>query len=654
MTGLRVGAIAILLAQAALARDSPVRIAPARDAALASVVLLASGAESPVLLYQRHAADLLQRAVREHGGAVECFVRRKTPPESAAALHALSGAPCTTVADLGTLARQLWPNPTSVVFAAADDYPWLLRGAALAGALGGALVPVEPGHPFAPDAFAGWRPDVWYAVGDVAPTLPAEIAPTRLADADAVTAVVLAHLAARGRTVVVANPADRRGRFAASSLSLLSPLIAATHHAPLILVGNSASAVVETEVRRAIALSRLTPSHIYLVGDELALRSHRVPDPVLAAGGPEAIDGARDVRVELFSEIQEQHPQAYAVGRFVGEDAARASITLAKQLHPPAGDRGPVVFLSNADVLFPLGETISRSTVSDVRNADVPVRAEFQTRVTPEVIRDAMQRAGTVVWEGHVRDLTLKQDGGIAVERTPPFVVLQGCSTLDRSDPFVLLERGTEAMVGTTASIYSASGSAFARALFDALLYDRDDLGTAVRDARNYLLALAKLKRARGHKDWTKTYRAALAFALWGDPAAPSPLPPPRPKHAPVSWQVGDRQLLLTIPPKRLKTARVGRYLAQPPPRAMLGGLVLRDGDAPERRVKELFFTAIEVPPGVGAACAPNPDWQVVSQYAAATRTLSILVRPPGDALSAPAPAGTFALPLVSHPSECP
>ena len=183
--------------------------------------------------------------------------------------------------------------------------------------------------------------------------------------------------------------------------------------------------------------------------------------------------------------------------------------------------------------------------------------------------------------------------GGVAVDRTPPFVVLQGCYTLDRSDPFILFDRGTQSIVATSAAIYSASGSAFARALFDSLLYAGADLGTAVRNARNYLLAVTTLKKQRGHSDWTKTYRAALAFALWGDPTARAPLAPPTSAVPPATWQLGERALTLAIPPKHLEPATVGPYTAQPVPRAMLSGLILRDG----RTLRGTFLTCKYVVP---------------------------------------------------------
>jgi hypothetical protein len=282
------------------------------------------------------------------------------------------------------------------------------------------------------------------------------------------------------------------------------------------------------------------------------------------------------------------------------------------------------------------------------------VRARYRDQITPAAIQEAMERADLLVWEGHARDLTLEERGGIAVERTPPTVVLQGCYTLDRSDPFILFERGTQAIVATSAAIYSASGSAFARAFLDAVTYDGQDLGTAVRNARNYLLLITELKKRRGHRDWTKTYRAALAFALWGDPTARPRLPAAAAKLAPAAWRLADGGLQLTVPKLRLDAASVGRYTAEPVPRAMLSGLILRDGGDGKRYVKELFYAALGAPAGVTAACPPRPGWDVVSLFAPHTRTLSVLARAPAhDDRVGGVAAGQFTLPLVADPGAC-
>lgn len=648
-----IGALALAVSTARAADNGPpLRVVPADDAALASLVLLAAGVDGPVLVFDPQDAVVLARWRSERTGPVECFARTVTPAAVRAQLEEAVGAPCTAVDDLTAFARRWWPEPGAVVAAPADQYPALLQGASLAAALGGALLPVEPGAPPDAAALAPWASARWFAVGASAPVLAvgADVSVETLTTPAAVRAAALAALGEKPRTIVVANPADRRGRFSPSSLSLFAPLIAARHRAPLVLVSGAAAARVEREVEAAITAGGLAPTHIYLVGDELALRSHRVPDPVLAEGGPEALGGARDVRVELFSNLQRGEPQAYAVGRFVAEDAARASAMLAAALDGAAERRGRIAVLSNADEVFALGETISRTTVAELKNAALPVRAAFRGGVTPAVIRDALQKSTLLVWEGHARDLTLEERGGIAVTRTPPLVVLQGCYTLDRSDPFIFFEHGTQAIVATSAAIYSASGSSFARAFFDALVYSGADLGTAVRDARNYLFALVALKKQRGYRDWTKTLRAALAFALWGDPTLQPPLAATTTAVPPATWRIAEDTLQLTVPGRRLETVGAGRYTAQPVSRAMLGGLILppADGDGPQRVVKELFYTAIAAPDGVTTACPSPPGWEVVSLFAPATDTLFVLARPPGDTAGDPVPVGTFSFPLGS------
>jgi hypothetical protein len=434
----------------------------------------------------------------------------------------------------------------------------------------------------------------------------------------------------------------------------VAPLLSAAPRAPLVLTSGADSDSAEREVLAAIDAQALSPSHIALVGDELALRSHRIPDPVLAAGGPEARGGGTIVRVELFSEIQHERPQDFIVGRIVAEDAAQASALLARQLHRRRkSSQRPVTFLTNADSIFALGETISRTTVRELGNLGVPVRAYYRGEVTPEIIKQTMLQTDVLVWEGHPRDLTLEERGGIAVDTAPEIAILQGCYTLDRSDPFILIEKGTEAIVATSAAIYSAPGSAFARAVLDNALYDGADLGTAVRNGRNYLLALAQLQRLRGHHEWRKTYRAALAFTLWGDPTLKLPLKTGRPGVKPIAWEATPQELKLTIPPQRLREVAVDDYFARPAPRTMYAGLLLRLPDTKKRELKDLYFHTVAVPAGQHHACKPGEGWDVVSLYAPRSRTLSVLARPDWDKVPPPPRRGTFAFRLEGNAAGC-
>jgi hypothetical protein len=109
---------------------APLRVVPADDAALASMVLLAVGPSAPVLLFDPEDAEALQREVAKAGRPVECLVRPSTVPAARTLLERSAGVACTQVDDLVALARQLWPQARTVVMAPANDYASLLRGAA--------------------------------------------------------------------------------------------------------------------------------------------------------------------------------------------------------------------------------------------------------------------------------------------------------------------------------------------------------------------------------------------------------------------------------------------------------------------------------------------------------------------------------------------
>lgn len=651
---LAVSAVCLLPVMSQAATGRTVLLVPDDDVELALIALTARGREGRVVLFDPWDEATVTAFLRQRGEKARCVHRRRTPGAVVSLMESMSGGPCSVVADLASFAHELWPKATRLVAAPAGDYAWLLRAAAFAGATDAALLPLGESGSVGPADLEGWKLETLYLL----PGTRAESAEGTRAELmvpiespAALDEEFLRRIPEPPATVVVANPADRLAKFSPSVLSLVAPVESAIHRSPLILVDSSDPEEIEKEVLRFIDARGLHPTHVILVGDELALRSHRVPDPVLASGGPESIGGGTDVRVEIFSGIEREEPQDFAVGRIAAESSAQASVVVAGQVGPPRkGRKKPVAVLSNADEVFSLGEAISRVTVDELRNVGVKVNAHFRNEVTPSVIADALRSSELLVWEGHARDLTLEQQGDLTTEEAPSFVVLQGCYTLDRSDPFILMQHGTIAIVATSAAIYSASGSAFAKALFDALLYDGADLGTAVRDARNYLLALTKLKRRRGHEEWQKTYRAALAFALWGDPTIRPTLSIRRPKVKPVRWQLGKGEVDLSIAPGRLPKVQVDHYHVRPVPRAMLGGLVLAREGSEERELKELFFTVQESEPEQSVACPPNGDWETVSLFAPRTKTLTLLAR--ADILATKS-TQRFAFPLVSSEASC-
>jgi hypothetical protein len=621
------------------------------------MMLVARGATAPVLLVDPRDPTAAEHFRAGWQGPARCVAGAATPRATVALMRDLARQDCVDADDLVAFARELWPQARTAVAAPPDDYEWWLRAAAFAGATGSALLPVGDPEIGAPP-FTGLRFDRVYLFGaarvwrDAARAVAASVLEPTTADES--VAMLVDALGARPRTLVVANARDREGIFSPSSLSLVAPLLSAAHRAPLLLVGGRTAAAIEAEVQTLLERHGLAPTHIVLVGDELALESHRVPDPVLAAGGPEARGGGTEVRVELFSELQNDAPQDFVVGRIVAEDAAQASAVLARRFAGARADKKrPVVFFTNADGVFQLGEAISRTTVAELRNVGVPVRAYYGAEIDEKLIRRSLAATDVLVWEGHARDLTLEERGGIAATAAPGFVFLQGCYTFDRSDPFILMEKGTFAIVGTSTAVYSAPGSALARAFFDAVLYERADLGTATRNARNFLLALSRLQRERGHDDWRKTYRAALAFALWGDPTLVLDLQPGRPAVPPLEWTLADGMLTLAVPTRALGAVTVGPYRAEPPARAMLGGLLLRAAPDEPRRVKELYFAVRDGNDG-RMACAAEKGWEVVSLYAPRTRTLTVLARPDWTIVSRPGRGGTFTFPVVAAPSACP
>lgn len=638
---------------AAAAAAKSVHIAEERDLEFATLVIARFGAAEPVLLFEPQDAD----AVRETAGLLPhprvCYIRAKRSGTTSAGLLAeIAGRACKTPTNAVELARELWTEPQAVVIYREGDDAGRTRAAAFAAATGAALFPLGREKSLSAESIAPWEPSaVYFASADLAGGDSIEGA-NSLIEPKEILAAFHRATAELPASLILTNPSDLHGTFSPSALSIVAGIVAAAHRSPVFPVPGPDPVEIEKFAGRLMRDHAFVPQHIVLVGDEIAMRSHRIPDPVLEAGGPEARGGGTIVRVEIFSEIHKERPQQFPVGRIVAENAVYASLSLARGLHTQSKLAGkPVIFLANADEIFKLGETISRTTVDELRNVGVPVRSYYRDEITPEISRQALASTDVLVWEGHPRDLTLEEKGGVAIDSAPRLVVLQGCYTLDRNDPLILIEKGTQAIVATSAAIYSAPGSGFARALFDSLIHDGTDLGTAVRNARNYLLALAHLKRELGHVGWHKTYRAALAFALWGDPSYRVKFATGRPDVRPISWAFADETITLTIPRRRLREVVVEEFRSGPVPRAMLGGVVERVGDS--RRATEMFGTSRKVPPGRTHVCSPGEGWNVVSLYAPATEILTVLAVPDWKVLGIQSESGEFRFRLVEDPAAC-
>lgn len=179
-----------------------------------------------------------------------------------------------------------------------------------------------------------------------------------------------------------------------------------------------------------------------------------------------------------------------------------------------------------------------------------------------------------------------------------PLVILQSCYSLEDGLDWRIFDADGVALLVSTTSVHSASGSAFVKAFCDGVLYRGDTIGEALRDARNYFLCLAELKERRGHKELAKVYRVALSFRLLGDPELRIPgAPLPKPKHQPVSAKFIDTDSLqISIPARRLPVARTAEYFMRMFPGSEAAGIVKRSKRRVERRVTPIYFFRLSAP----------------------------------------------------------
>lgn len=180
-----------------------------------------------------------------------------------------------------------------------------------------------------------------------------------------------------------------------------------------------------------------------------------------------------------------------------------------------------------------------------------------------------------------------------------PLILIQSCHSLDET-VLDILTFGAVGIVGSKTNIHSASGSAFIKAFCDGLLYRSDTVGEAMRDAKNYLLCVGALKKARGHTQYAKVERVAHSFHLWGDPEMRlyNGLQNSQ-RLKPVSGRfVEPDKISITIPTKRLSTSRTEKYFLRMFPGSEAAGILKRLKGKEIRRVAPIYFFRIPMPKG--------------------------------------------------------
>jgi hypothetical protein len=475
--------------------------------------------------------------------------------------------------------QRLYRPVTQAVVCPSQPREQLLQATCLAGTLGARLIVASDGsQSLFPDDRAETRGVKEFIV--VGKELSAADAPAGcsvevLPDASAVSELRDKLLAVNGRigTVVVANSADTASTL--GGMSTLAPIVALRKNAPLLLTNKSGDNA-EIVVREATAREYLKDvDSIILVANLSAVPMARRPNPL-----PQDKDPVIEMEPLTPTGVE---PFSFAVGRLFHEDRAVVPLLLARQalLSRSSGPRRALI-ASNPRGDLNLLEAFSRNTVHELRNAGYETTALFGKEVNGADLRRLMPEHDVFLWEGHHNSLIV--DFGLPRwdEPLPPALVfLQSCLALKESKAGPLLSRGAVGVVGSSTRTYSASGGACSLAFFDALLYDGETLGGALRQSKNFLLAYSLLKEKRLGKDATRTganLRSAWAFTLWGDPTLQLPRPSaPADALPPVRHEVQGNTIVVHLPAEKHERVTSDKYRAEMMPNARLAGLLRKE-----------------------------------------------------------------------------
>lgn len=492
--------------------------------------------------------------------------------------------------------KLLFPKAARVVICPAEPRARLLQAACLAGVLEAPLY-VADDEDNESAAFTRrlqeWGTQEIYTVGEAAKigrTLP-NIRRVHLTDTESVAQAALHRLIDKGaiHTLVVANPADVR--LGPGGMSPLAPWVAIQRHARLLLTDDDGENAEEL-IKKAEPLLADT---LILVGGLKAIPMRRRPNPI---PGKDV-----DIVMEPMTPRGDQ-PFSYATGRLFHEDPAVVPLMLAREkllLSEAKPQRRKALIVSNPGGGLPLLETFSRNTAREFRNRGYDTIAMFEDDVSKERVRRLVPQQDIFLWEGHYRTL-IDEYGmpGWTDPLQPSLVFLQSCLALNEAEAEPLLQRGAVSVIGSPVRMYSASGGSFTLAFFDAVLYDGQSLGGALRQAKNFLLCYSLLKQKRlgeGAKLSGANLRSAWAFTLWGDPALtlPQPARPEGPLPA-VHPLVHGRTLTIELPPLYYEKVTSERYEAQMLPNSRLAGLLTPEKPNGKRSLVPFIYTEVHLP----------------------------------------------------------
>src|SRR5262249_20130647 len=216
---------------------------------------------------------------------------------------------------------------------------------------------------------------------------------------------------------------------------------------------------------------------LIVVANLKAIPTERRPNPI----------AGKDPEIEMEPMTPKgSEPFEFATGRLFHQDPAVVLLMLARQ-QLLAAARGPrkAMVVSNPGGGLPLLETFSRNTIKELRNNGYHTTTFFEDEANPADVRSLLPRQDVFLWEGHHK--TMVEDFGMPQWTEPlpsSLIFLQSCLALNEDETRTLLPRGAVALVGSATRTYSASGGAVTLAFFNALLYDDQPLGAALRQAK--------------------------------------------------------------------------------------------------------------------------------------------------------------------------
>jgi hypothetical protein len=501
--------------------------------------------------------------------------------------------------------KALFPRAETVVACPAEPRDQLLQAACLAGTLGAPLIIADDkaaGLENLRDLLEGWKTHQLFAIGETAKACRefSNINMVALEDASAVAARQVKELSRRApiRTLVVANPADLADGL--GGMSTIAPWIASRKHAALLLT-NAAGDNAEAVIRAAQETKDLQGADVLVfVANLKAIPMIRRPNP---------IPGDKDQYIEMEPMTPPGlEPYTFATGRLFHEDPGVVLLMHARQRLLAEKHSAPKALLaSNPGASMPMLETFSRNTAKELRNAGYETTAIFGKDINRDDLRKSLPDHDIFIWEGHHNTLINDYAFPDWDDALPPSLVfLQSCLALTESKTHQLLLHGAVGVVGSSSRVYSASGGACSLAFFDALLYDDESLGGSLRQAKNFLVAYARLKEKRlgdQAKRGGANLRSAWSFTLWGDPTLKLPRPrAPEDALPAVHHEVHGNTIVLALPEKaheKVSTRLPGidkRYQVQMPPNGRLAGLVHKDDYEDGQPLVPFVFAEVRLP----------------------------------------------------------